>query len=257
MVSSPGSRALRLRAFTDARTARKLVNYFGGQARVLAKAQWNKELARELKPLRVRGRLIVFSEEKPWQEHKAKEGTCPALLIPASMAFGTGSHPTTAGCLRLLCDEAWRCAETGGPAGWRQVDLGTGSGILALAGRIFGAGRVEAYDYDPVCVREAKRNARLNRLRLDRVEVQDVLHWTPTDPVEILTANLFSDTLIAAAPRLAAALIPGGALIFSGVLREQLAEVLRSFRRAGLRPAWHNPRGKWVFGLARRTAGSK
>lgn len=253
MVSSPRSRALRIKAYTDAKTAARLVRTFGGESKKLAAAQWNKELARELTPLRVRGRLIVYSEKEVWQKHADAFPGVARLLIPASMAFGTGSHPTTAGCLRLLSDEAVQLAEVRG--GWQLADLGTGSGILALAARQFGARRVEAYDYDPLCVREVRRNSRLNRLELDEVAEMDVLHWKPARKFDLLTANLFSDTLIAAAPRLAAALRAGGALVYSGVLREQLGEVQTAFRRAGLWPEKQNPRGKWVFGLARKLKG--
>lgn len=253
MVSSPRSRALRIKAYTDATTARKLARVFGGEVRRLERAQWNRELARELTPLRVRGRLVVYSEAEPWKAHRLRTPDIPALHIPASMAFGTGSHPTTAGCLRLLADETERLRQSGQDS-WRQADLGTGSGILALAGRVFGAGHVEALDYDPLCLRETRRNARTNRLQLDALELVDVLHWQPPEPFDLLTANLFSDTLIAAAPRLAAALQPSAALIYSGVLREQLAEVHTAFQRAGLRPEWHNARGKWIFGLARKSA---
>jgi ribosomal protein L11 methyltransferase len=87
---------------------------------------------------------------------------------------------------------------------------------------------------------------------LDEVAELDVLHWKPARKFDLLTANLFSDTLILAAPRLARALRVGGALIFSGVLREQFAEVEEAFRRVGLLLEEHNPRGKWVFGLARK-----
>lgn len=253
MVSSPRSRALRIKAYTNARTAAKLVRTFGGESRRLEAAQWNKELARELTPLNVRGRLVVYSEEKPWAEHRENFPRARRLLIPASMAFGTGSHPTTAGCLRLLCDEAEALRRTH-PCGWRLADLGTGSGILALAGKAFGAAAVEAYDYDPLCIREARRNARRNQLKLDRLEVADVLHWKPEKRFDLLTANLFSDTLIAAAPRLAQALQPGAALIYSGVLREQLAEVQTALAAVGLQAEWHSPRGKWVFARARRPA---
>jgi len=166
------------------------------------------------------------------------------------MAFGTGSHPTTAGCLRLLADVA-----SSRPAGlWHQADLGAGSGILALAGKIFGAGTVEAIDYDRICLREVRRNAKLNRLRLDHMEVGDVHAWVPQRPCHVITANLFSDTLISSGPRLARALAPGGLLIFSGVLREQLGAVLDALQQTGLQRGFFNPRGKWVFGILHKPA---
>jgi len=248
LISNPPSRALRIRAYTDGKTGRKLQRYFGGQLKKLAKSEWNGELQRELRPLRVRGKLIIYSDKERWKEHQKFRKAPPALWIPASMAFGTGSHPTTAGCLRLLADEAARLS----PHPWRLADLGTGSGILAIAGKALGANKVVALDYDPVCVRETKSNARANRMELDEICEGDVNQWKPCGHFDVLSANLFSTTLITAAGRLASALKKGGALIFSGVLREQLLEVCSALKENQIEVLWTNPRGKWVFGLARK-----
>ena len=244
-LSVPGSRALRIRAYTDAATGRRLVRYFGGSLRRLAKREWSREIDRERAPLRIRGKLVVFPEEPQWKSHLAAGDRPPGIHIPASMAFGTGSHATTAGCLRLLADQA-RLREG---SVWRLADLGTGSGILAIAAAKLGAAAVEALDYDPVCIRTAKANARANRVRLARCENTNVTAWQPAHRFEVITANLFSDILVAAAGTIAKALSPGGALIFSGVLREQFGEVRAAFHRSGLRVESFNPRGKWVAGL--------
>jgi ribosomal protein L11 methyltransferase len=248
-LSHPGSRALRIRAYTDARTAGRLCAYFGGTKKKLAEAEWNRELARELRPLSVRGRLMIFSEEPAWKRWCGEHPDRDALLIPASMAFGTGSHPTTAGCLRLLAD----CTKDWLEGSWKQADLGCGSGILGLAGLRLGAGAVEFLDYDDVCARETKRNARLNRIKIAPVAVAEVGSWSPAGAVDVITANLFSDTLVAAAQNLAEGLRPGGWLIFSGVLRPQLPEVVRALRRHGVRVKEHNARGKWVYALAKKS----
>jgi ribosomal protein L11 methyltransferase len=163
------------------------------------------------------------------------------------MAFGTGSHPTTAGCLRLLCDESKRIRQP-----WSHLDLGTGSGILALAAHKLGAKPVIAIDYDAVCVRHTRFNAKLNGVRLDVIEKADVLHWKAPRQFRIVTANLYSDTLIAAAENIASMLEPGGALIFSGVLRSQFSKVEQAFARCGVSVDTYNKRGKWVCGIARR-----
>jgi ribosomal protein L11 methyltransferase len=248
LLSKPGSRALRIRAYVDAGTGKKLQSYFGGSLRKLSNKDWSKELERERRPLRVRDRLVVFSEEEPWEKHRASCAPRPHLFIPPSMAFGTGSHPTTAGCLRLLADVTRSLS----PGTWHQADLGTGSGILALAGKVFGAGCVEAIDYDPVCLRELRRNARLNRIKIDNMSVCDVHQWKSVGPCQIITANLFSDTLISAANILARALAPDGVIIFSGVLREQLNPVLEAFTIHGLQQSCMNQRGKWVFGMLKK-----
>ena len=250
LLSSPGSRALRIKAYTNATTAKKLTRYFGGSAKKLDVAEWNKELHRETTPLRVRGRLIIFSEKDPWNVHRKAGDTPPSLLIPASMAFGTGSHPTTAGCLRLLADEA----QLLNGKNWHLADLGTGSGILALAAKKLGAEIAHAFDYDAVCVKIARLNAKTNRLLLEEIKELDVHDWKPEMRYDIVSANLFSNTLISAAGILADAIKPGGMLIFSGVLREQLPEVSAALTKAGFASPLNNPRGKWVFGKAEKIA---
>lgn len=250
MVTSPGSRALRMRAYGDRATVTRLHKYFGGSVRELPEEEYNRELGREIAPLKVRDRLVVASSKADWKRLRALHPRRAVIHIPASMAFGTGSHPTTAGCLRLLCDES---AQAG--SGWSMADLGCGSGILAIAGKKLGASPVIALDYDPVCIKHTRANARTNKVVPDRIERADVLHWEAGRAFRIITANLFSDTLILASERIAQAIEPGGALIFSGVLREQFSGVRAAIESAGLRMEGFNNRGKWVCGLARKPSG--
>lgn len=244
IIAHPGSRAVCLRAYVDAPTGRRLARLFGGTLRKLSQKEWNRELDREIRPLSIRGKLIVFSRPEDWLAHRSGPSPIPSLHIPPSIAFGTGSHPTTAGCLRRLHD-ASRSLPRGA---WHMADAGCGSGILALAALLLGAATAEAFDYDPHCVREARKNATLNRLKLTRLTRADAHTWQPLQPCDILTANLYTDILTSCATNLAAALKPGGILIFSGVLRPQLPQVLNAFTRAGLQPQSTNPRGKWVHG---------
>ncbi len=242
VIGWPGSRSVRIEAFCDEKTGRKLVKGFGGR---LAKTpDWTLLPAQPRKPLAIRGRLSVHADESSRAAHR---GRGAALLIPAGMAFGTGDHATTASCLRMLCDES-----DGLPAGWRAIDAGTGSGILAIAAAALGAAEVEAFDFDSASVRIAKANARANRARGVAVALADVLKWKHAFTAEVVMANLFSDLLIRAAPRLVRATKRGGALIFSGVLRTQLAEVKAAFERLGLTVERTAIRGKWSAGLCRK-----
>ena len=117
----------------------------------------------------------------------------PQLIIPAAGAFGTGEHATTAMSLRLL-EEITRNL----PPGWRLLDAGTGTGILALAARRLGASEVLGLDNDPRAVAHARQNARLNRISRARFIAADLLRWKPSARYEVVTANLFSELLIAA-----------------------------------------------------------
>jgi ribosomal protein L11 methyltransferase len=138
-----------------------------------------------------------------------------------------------------------------------MLDLGAGSGILALAARMLGARKVEAGDYDPDAVRTAKENVQLNGLDKVVVKKTDVLKWTAPRTWPVVAANLFSGLLIQVAPTIVAAVAPGGRLIFSGILRTQEAEVIAAFKKAGLQIDRTVRKGKWVSGLATRAAGLK
>lgn len=246
-VTWPDSRALKIEAYCDEKTARQLVKRFGGRATKIAPHIWTGDPARPRAPLSIRGKLKVYSDEPSWQEWKKNGKKPPGILVPAGMAFGTGEHATTATCLRLLADLAPEL-----PPGFRAVDLGTGSGILAIAAEVFGASEVEAIDYDPAAVRIAKQNARKNRTRKIAVAAGDVLEWKPGKSFDIVLANLFSEVLISATPRIAKATKPAGWFIFSGVLKKQASEVAAALQKSGFIKPRIIPRGKWCAGICRR-----
>ena len=249
MFTLPNSRSLRIEAYHVTRTeADTLVSAFGGTLRV-ARPLTRKELEPKPRPpLRVRGRLLVVSTEKELALASKQHAKTPALLIPASVAFGTGEHATTASCLRMIADVAHELRGTE----WDALDLGTGSGILAFAARIFGARKVEASDFDATAVRVAKENAAANNITGVRFIRSDLLKWTAPRQWPVVLANVFSTTLIAAAPRIAGAVEKGGRLILSGILRTQEGEVLAAFRKQGCRLERAVRKGKWVTLLTRR-----
>src|SRR6202012_2096161 len=119
--------------------------------------------------------------------------------------------------LRFLADVSDALA--GQP--WEMLDLGAGTGILALAARLLGARKTEAGDFDPHAVRTAKENARRNAIKGIAVKKLDVREWHPARTWDVVAANLFSDLLIEVAPKIVAAVAPGGRLVFSGILRTQ------------------------------------
>jgi ribosomal protein L11 methyltransferase len=239
-----GSKTIRLEAFQLTKAqADRLKKAFGGSVAV-------QKIPRAVSvavnaPIRVRNKLVVVGSERARAaETKAFPGRA-VLLIPAGMAFGTGDHATTASCLRFLAD----VSETQAGAPWEMLDLGAGSGILALAARLLGARRAEAGDFDPHAVRTAKENARLNDIRGLVVKKLDVREWEPQRTWNVVAANLFSALLMEVAPKVVRAVAPGGWLVFSGILRTQEAEVVRAFRSAGLRIDRLTRKGKWVSGL--------
>jgi ribosomal protein L11 methyltransferase len=234
-----GRRTSRLEIFElTKRDAERLAKEFGGTVAKQTR-DWLKAPAKPRPPINVRGRLFIVTSADERPPGKA------SLIIPAGMAFGTGEHATTLNCLRFVADFA--SAQEGR---WELLDLGCGSGVLALAARALGASRVEAGDFDPTCVRIAKDNVRVNRLRGITVKRLDVLDWNPSRTWPLITANLYSTILVQIAGKLARALAPGGTLIFSGVMRDQEREVAEAFRKAGLRVGKVKRQGKWVAGTA-------
>lgn len=236
LVEKPGQKLARLEAYPASKAvAARLTKHFGGRLREVSATAWTKTQA-PAKPLKL-GKLILFSEA-PKPKPSADR---PFLVVPAGLAFGTGQHATTAMLLREL-------AATKGLETVRALDAGTGSGILALALRALGARKVEAFDYDPVCVKTAKANEKLNfkTASISWTE-QNFLRWTPKGRYGLICANLFSEVLIQGAPALAKALEPGGTLLLSGVLQIQAPAVARALKKVGLREEQWKRRGKWTM----------
>jgi len=234
-------RTSRLEIFAlSKRDADRLVKEFGGTVSKQTR-NWLTAPAKPRAPINVRGRLFIVTRRDECPAGK------PCIVIPAGMAFGTGEHATTHNCLRFIAD----FAETHDQK-WELLDLGCGSGILALAARALGAMKVEAGDFDPHCIRIAKENVALNKLSHVAVKRLDVLDWKPTRTWPLVAANLYSTILVQIAGKLARALARGGTLIFSGVMRSQEKEVVEAFRKAGLRVTTVKRQGKWIAGLARR-----
>jgi ribosomal protein L11 methyltransferase len=245
VISFPNAPKIRVEAHGLTRKeADDLVKHFGG---TVSEAKWlTATEPPERPPLKIRSDLLIVSTEKE------RNNVAPALvekvvLIPAGMAFGTGEHATTASCLRFLADVA---RELRG-SDWDLLDLGTGSGILAIAARKLGARRVLAGDFDPHAVRVAKENVRVNAARGVTVKKLDVRQWEPDRRWSVVAANMYSGILVEIAPKLAASIVPGGVLIFSGVLREQEQEVLTAFKKQKLRIDRVVRKGKWIAGIAR------
>ncbi len=228
--------------------AKRLRARNGGEIRKLQQ-DWLANFAREneRKPLRIGKRLVVFEDKKSRRDVPATETA--SLIIPSGAAFGTGDHPTTAMTLRLL-EEATRNIKED----WSLADLGTGSGILSLAARRFGAGHVEAIDFDPLAIATAKGNARANEIRGIHFSVKDVKKWRPESKLDVVTANLFSQLLISLLPRVRQSLKADGCFIFSGVMRSEESAFMKAIRKCELRIRRIRRRGKWISCVGRAPA---
>jgi ribosomal protein L11 methyltransferase len=243
----PGGKTLRIEAYSLLKNeGAALVKQFGGQLCTIKDRIFTHQEPSTRQPVRIREKLVVVSSEKQRGAATRKFPGREILLMPAAMAFGTGDHATTSSCLRMLCDIATAKPENG----WDMLDLGAGSGILAIAAKLLGARKVTAFDFDPHAVRTAKTNALMNGTPRVDIRKMDVTHWTPERTWDVIAANLFSEVLIKAAPRIARAATPGGTLIFSGVMRHQEQECVAALMAADFRMLRTVRKGKWVTTLA-------
>ncbi len=250
IISKPGRKRRQLEiACTSRDDSRKLVEEFGGRVEKLPH-DWLQRFARlhQSKPIKVGKRLVIagkidFQTSKAFGLKKLR-----LLVIPASAAFGTGEHATTAMSLRLLerLTREWKNS-------WSLADLGTGSGILALAAERFRAGRVVGIDIDPKAISVAKANARLNKIDSVDFKLGDLRKWKSRAGRDVVAANLYSQLLIEILPKLRR----GHWLILSGLLRMQENKLLRALRRNKIEIVKVNRRGKWIALLAKTRHASR
>lgn len=189
-------------------------------------------------------RLVI---QPSWEAYTPAPGELVLRLDPGA-AFGTGTHPTTAMCLRAM--------ERLVRPGMTVFDVGTGSGILAIAAAKLGAAAVRAVDYDRTAVRVARENVCANG-------VQDVVTLGESDlfsalsgRAELVTANLVADLVIRLLPELGARLSPGGALLASGIIAGRAAEVRAAAEAHGFTAAEEYEEKEWRAMVLRRRADS-
>jgi len=205
---------------------------------------WSTSWKVHFKPLRVGARLLIVPT---WEDAAALPGDL-VLRIDPGMAFGTGGHETTRLCLELLEKIMDAGNQSAAPS---LLDLGTGSGILAMAASRLGAGRILALDIDPEAVEVARENLDLNDLA-EKVECGTTPLESLQEGFDIILANILAEELVRLAPGLADRLNPGGALILSGILAEKEELVRRGFADQPLEYQETNRAGEWVAMLYRR-----
>jgi ribosomal protein L11 methyltransferase len=215
------------------------------RVRRLPPANWAESWKRHFKPLEIGGRLLL----KPgWSRRKPKPGQALVVLDPG-LSFGTGQHATTAYCLRELVARREQ--------GVKQslLDVGTGSGVLAIAAAKLGYAPVRAFDCDPEAIRVARANARRNRvlakLHLARRDLTK-LAPKPAERYDVVCANLLAPLLLAERRRLAALVRRGGVLVVAGILGREFAPVRAAYEALGMRLLASRREREWrsaTFGL--------
>jgi ribosomal protein L11 methyltransferase len=201
---------------------------------------WMQKWKEGFEPITIGSRLVVAPSWKlPGESHGRR-----VIQIDPGMAFGTGTHETTRLCLEAI-ESCWR--------GGRMLDVGTGTGILAIAAALLAPGsRITAIDVDPQAVEVARENVAIN----SAVDSIDVLEGQPLDfaggAFDVVVANLTAEVIIALIDDLAGCLAPSGMMILSGILTSLRSDVERAAGEAGLIIIERRDAGEWSMLASRR-----
>ena len=225
---------------------------------------WAESWKRHFKPIEIGDTLLL----KPsWSKRRQRKDQAVVVLDPG-LSFGTGQHPTTAFCLREIVRRKLRQKERGRPAREFKtrhhadepsalqsfLDIGTGSGILAIAAAKLGYQPVHAFDFDANAIQIARVNARRNnvagKIQFWRGDVQKLL-LRPAQKFDLICANLISDLLITERRRIAAQLNRGGTLVLAGILKSEFQILQSVFEQLGLKPLSSKTEKEWRSGSFR------
>lgn len=203
-------------------------------AHSLAQADWANEWKKYYHPLRITRFLTIVPA---WLDYQPQQAGELVMRLDPDMAFGTGSHPTTVLMLRLL-EAQVRGGET-------MIDVGTGSGVLALAARMLGAKQVLATDVDAAAVANAKANLALNDSAGIQVIANNLLQGV-TLQADLVAANILADVLTPLIPQVPTVLKPHGRLLLSGIYYDKAAAIQTVLKQSGLRVLEQAQLGDWI-----------
>ena len=211
---------------------------------VVHESDWATAWKRHVRVMRIGRRIVI---RPTWRRHRRAPDDVVIAMDPG-MAFGTGLHPTTRLCLAGI--ERWaddgllaHGAARNGRA--RLLDVGCGSGVLAVAAGLLGAGELIGLDTDPIAIEATLANARRNRLAR-RVRAWQGSVPSGAGPFDLVAANLIASVLVTLAPQLRDELRPGGRLLASGIFVDREGDVRSAFVVAGLAIVHREAEGDWV-----------
>lgn len=215
---------------------------------VMAGDDWADRWKEYFKPLRVGKRFLICPT---WEREAAVIGPEDRLiLMDPGRAFGTGQHETTRLCLEWMEEWAETHREREEIGRMTLLDVGTGSGILAMGAALLGFKRVTGVDNDPEAVEVARENVTLNDLsgKVTLLEATDPTEALRSDDLfDVLVSNIQLHPLVEMAPQMAACLKTPGFMALSGILREQEDEVRRAYEGEALRFCGTKTAGEWVL----------
>jgi ribosomal protein L11 methyltransferase len=193
------------------------------------------------KPIRISQHVIL----KPPGLSAKSHSTDIVISIEKGAAFGSGVHPTTRLALRAIDHACGNGGNQKSRKSQRALDIGTGSGILAIAAAAFGFGEVWGVDVDPCALSEAEHNVHLNSLD-QSVCISSQMPGFPSAAVHLLMANLRTPTLLELSETMAGLTADQGCLVLSGIQFPEADEVFRKMGQNGLIPAWQSEEAGWL-----------
>jgi ribosomal protein L11 methyltransferase len=207
----------------------------GIRSLTVADQDWLAEWKKGYEPIAIGGRLLICPS---WKRDQARNTDRVVIEIDPGMAFGTGTHETTRGCLEML-EKYWQ--------GGSLLDVGTGTGILAIAAiKLHPGSRVVGFDVDPEAIGVALENAAINGVA-DEIEIEvNKLSSFHGQEFDLVLANLTADVIIPLSPEFPQVLKSQGALIVSGILREQTDDVRATLESRNLSVIEIKPDGEWM-----------
>ncbi|MGM0824273.1 MAG: 50S ribosomal protein L11 methyltransferase [Pseudomonadota bacterium] len=211
---------------------------------LLADRDWEREWMEDFTPLRMGERLWIVPS---WHEPPQADGV--NLVLDPGLAFGTGTHPTTALCLEWLDG----LAVDGLLAGQQVLDIGCGSGILAIAALKLGAVHADGTDIDPQALQASRENAQRNHIDETDLSLCYPEHLA-AGHYPIVTANILAGPLVELAPTIAGHVAPSGRLALSGILANQADDVMQAYQAQGLQMDAPTVREGWVRLTGQRLA---
>ncbi|MFM2322014.1 MAG: ribosomal protein methyltransferase [Pseudomonadota bacterium] len=199
----------------------------------LAEQVWERVWLNEFKPMRFGEKLWVCPSA-----YQPPDETAVNIILDPGLAFGTGTHPSTALCLEWL--------EANPIQGKTIIDYGCGSGILSIAGLKLGANKVIAVDHDPQALEASLMNAQRNQLLSEQLDCVLAKEFHCKEPVDILLANILAQPLMDLASYFKCLIKPAGHCVLAGILTHQVESVQRAYRQAGFKIADISYKQDWA-----------
>jgi ribosomal protein L11 methyltransferase len=199
---------------------------------------WNESWKKGFRPLDVGQQFTILP---PWEDKRSGRIN---LIIDPGMAFGTGHHETTRSCLVLMGRYVGKIVKG------RFLDLGTGTGVLAIAASKLGFQEVVAVDTDPLALEAAYKNCALNNV--SNVTIRSGSIMDNDGNFDFIVANIISGVLMLLAPDISAHIKPSSVAVLSGILAEQADEVIKAYGQAGMKLIESFPDDKWVSLVLRK-----